>query len=132
MTDAPPVIRLLVCGGRDFADYALMQTYLDSFVAGMRESHAGARIVLINGGATGADALAVKWASTCPYIDTVETYLAQWHLYGRMAGPIRNQQMLSHGRPDTVIAFPGGRGTADMVWRANAAHIPVVRVPVAG
>lgn len=31
-------------------------------------------------------------------------------------------------RPDLVVAFPGGRGTADMVRRATAAGIEVIRV----
>ena len=33
--------------------------------------------------------------------------------------------MIDVGKPDAVIAFPGGRGTADMVQRANQAGIPV-------
>jgi hypothetical protein len=28
-------------------------------------------------------------------------------------------------KPDLVIAFPGGRGTADMVKQAKAAGVPV-------
>jgi hypothetical protein len=38
--------------------------------------------------------------------------------FGRSGGPKRNQQMLEEGKPDLVLAFPGGRGTADMVRRA--------------
>jgi predicted polyphosphate/ATP-dependent NAD kinase len=30
-------------------------------------------------------------------------------------------------KPDLVVAFPGGDGTADMVWRAEAAGVPVQR-----
>jgi hypothetical protein len=32
---------------------------------------------------------------------------------------------LRKGKPDLVIAFPGGRGTADMVARARKAGVPV-------
>jgi ABC-type Fe3+-hydroxamate transport system substrate-binding protein len=32
-------------------------------------------------------------------------------------------------RPDLVVAFPGGRGTADMVAAATDAGIPVRIVP---
>ena len=45
--------------------------------------------------------------------------------HGNAAGPIRNQRMLDHGKPDIVVAFPGGSGTADMVklsrgrWRSR-------------
>jgi hypothetical protein len=34
--------------------------------------------------------------------------------------------MLDEFRPDVVLAFPGGRGTADMVHRAIAAGVRVV------
>jgi len=33
--------------------------------------------------------------------------------------------MLAEGEPDAVLAFPGGRGTADMVRRAKRAGVPV-------
>jgi hypothetical protein len=33
--------------------------------------------------------------------------------------------MLDEGRPDLVLAFPGGRGTADLIARAREAGIPV-------
>jgi formate dehydrogenase assembly factor FdhD len=32
---------------------------------------------------------------------------------------------LSKGKPDLVVAFPGGRGTADMVRKAQTAGVPV-------
>lgn len=32
------------------------------------------------------------------------------------------------GKPDLVVAFPGGRGTADMVQRARAAGVEVLEV----
>jgi hypothetical protein len=38
---------------------------------------------------------------------------------------IRNTQMLAEGRPDGVVAFPGGRGTANMVRQAAAAGLGV-------
>lgn len=34
--------------------------------------------------------------------------------------------MLTDGQPDLVVAFPGGRGTADMVRRARAAGVETV------
>jgi len=41
---------------------------------------------------------------------------------------IRNQQMLDESRPDLIVAFPGGRGTKDMVDRATKAGVKVVKV----
>ncbi len=81
--------------------------------------------VVIQGGCpTGADALARAWATDrnveCWTVD------ADWEKYGSAAGPIRNAQMLEETSPDLVLAFPGGRGTADMVKRAKAAGVQVV------
>lgn len=63
----------------------------------------------------------VNWAQ-------FEEYPADWKRYGMAAGPIRNRRMLKEGKPDIVIAFAGGRGTADMVRQAKAAGVPVVKV----
>jgi len=54
--------------------------------------------------------------------------MANWAGLGRKAGPIRNQEMLDQGRPNMVVAFPGGRGTADMVRRARGAGVEVIEV----
>lgn len=112
--------RLLVCGGRDFNDARLLQDMLDH-INGKRDV-----VVLISGGARGADHLGELWAHSRG-IHT-ETYEAEWGEHGRAAGPIRNQRMIDDGKPDLVIAFPGGRGTADMVRRARAAGVEVVEV----
>ena len=47
--------------------------------------------------------------------------------FGRSAGAIRNRDMLDTGKPDLVVAFSGGRGTADMVRRAGKAGVAVNR-----
>lgn len=108
--------RVLVCGGRDFADRdAVYQTLTD-----YRPS------VVIQGGATGADRLAYEWARWARV--SVQTFHANWKDHGKGAGPIRNQRMLDEGKPDIVIAFPGGRGTADMVRRAKIAGVEVREV----
>ena len=55
-------------------------------------------------------------------------FLPDWEKHGRAAGPIRNKLMLDEGRPDLVVAFPGGRGTANMVKQASAASVEVIEV----
>lgn len=47
--------------------------------------------------------------------------------YNAAAGGIRNQQMLTWG-PQVCVAFPGGRGTADMIGRARAAGVEVLEI----
>lgn len=103
--------RVLVCGGRHFADYEVVKEMLD-FV----HDSVGVSVV-IHGGARGADSLADRWA----YENEVEriVYHADWEGKGKKAGPLRNERMLKQGKPDRLIAFPGGRGTADMLRRAR-------------
>jgi ABC-type Fe3+-hydroxamate transport system substrate-binding protein len=36
--------------------------------------------------------------------------------------------MLNEGKPDLVIAFPGGKGTQMMINLAESAGIPVVKI----
>jgi hypothetical protein len=111
---------VLVCGGRDYSDRERVFSILDV-------AHAANPIaLLIHGGASGADALADEWQRSRRV--RTRRYNADWLHHGRKAGPIRNQLMLDDGKPHMVIAFPGGRGTTDMIKRAEKAGIPVVRV----
>ena len=110
--------RVLVCGGRKYSNYSHLKMVLSSFEPA----------VVISGKAPGADSLAERWAKEAGV--KFEGYPADWKTNGRAAGPIRNQQMLDEGKPDFVIAFPGGKGTADMVKRAKAACLPVISIRV--
>ncbi len=38
--------------------------------------------------------------------------------------------MLDEGKPDIVLAFPGGKGTANMVRQAKKAEITVVEINI--
>ncbi|MGX9981171.1 DUF2493 domain-containing protein [Methylobacterium fujisawaense] len=125
-------MRVLICGGRDL-DPALVWNWLEAHVIEECADALGrAQHVLISyvihGGATGADTGADRWARSSEI--PVTCFRADWDRYGRQAGPLRNTQMLAEGRPDAVIAFPGGAGTADMVRKARAAGLPVVEARI--
>jgi len=113
-------MRILVCGGRDFTDKKAVWSYLDAF---HKTNHL---TTVITGGARGADSLAEQWARH----NAVPSYVfcADWNRYGKPAGSIRNQRMLDEGKPDLVVAFPGGPGTADMVRRAREDGVPIREV----
>lgn len=112
--------RVLVCGGRNYTDAPKVRAVLDKL-------HAEAGIdLIIQGGAKGADDLAFDCARV-NYVDQVQ-FDADWENQGSFAGPMRNTRMLNEGKPDLVIAFPGGRGTADMVKKARRAGVQVVEI----
>ena len=81
---------------------------------------------IVQGGANGADTLARNWAKSHGL--KVETERAEWKRYLGAAGPIRNQVMLDKYKPDFVVAFPGGRGTADMVKKAREDGVDVAEI----
>jgi hypothetical protein len=113
-------MKVLVTGGRGFKDAELLRATLARLDSQVQFTE------LIHGGAQGADALAQEWALEQEI--PIKMFLADWEKYGKAAGPIRNQQMLVEGKPDLVVAFQGGRGTASMVSRAQQAEAPVVEV----
>lgn len=106
--------KTLVCGGRDFWDIARVYRTLCE----LQPSE------IIEGGAGGADELARDWAMVFDVPCT--TVRANWRLHGYRAGPIRNRKMLDEHKPEQVVAFPGGRGTANMVNIATAAGVDVI------
>lgn len=77
-----------------------------------------------SGGQTGADTIADHWAKRKAIASIV--IRAEWKKFGKAAGPIRNKRMLDEGRPDFVIAFFGGDGTANMIQQARFAGVEVL------
>lgn len=117
-------MKVLVCGGRDFNDYDLVYRTMGE----IDHNHWNGAVhisEIVQGGAKGADALAERWAEEMGV--PVIAFHADWKSGGRAAGPIRNSKMLEYG-PDLVVAFPGGRGTADMVGKAKRKGVEVIEV----
>lgn len=110
--------RVLVCGGRSYADRRSVYVCLDGLIP--------QPTTIIHGGAHGADMIAHDWAVWRQIPRRV--FMADWENQGRSAGPLRNARMLAEGKPHLVLAFPGGRGTADMVRKAKAVGVPVIEV----
>jgi hypothetical protein len=113
-------VRILVCGGRDYADATRLFIVLDA----IHHDHAVNQV--IHGAARGADSLGASWAKARRIPE--QAYPADWSRHGKSAGYRRNETMLADAKPDLVVAFPGGKGTTHMVGLANAAGIPVRKV----
>jgi hypothetical protein len=104
-------MKIIICGGRDFEDYELLKKVMRDILTAYPIT------AVVQGGARGADYLARKWAQefNFPY----EQYDADWDKYHKAAGLIRNDLMLHDSNAEVVLAFPGGRGTFDMMQRAR-------------
>lgn len=100
-------MKIIVTGGRDFDDYDLVVKTLSDLKPTM----------IIQGGARGADFLALKFAKA----NSIEykTYKAEWSVYGKLAGFRRNRLMLIENRDATVVAFKGGKGTENCISTAK-------------
>jgi len=111
---------VLVCGGRRYSDRHKVYRVLDS----MRDHIDW----VVHGGATGADSFADDWAhERGKFVAKFPIYGETWNQYGYPAGPIRNEAMFKM-RPDLVIAFPGGKGTANAIRLAERYKVGVREV----
>lgn len=126
-------MRLLVCGGRDFVDVPLLWRTLDAMQSRLPEP--GITLVIdgasddVTGPYMGADYWAHQWA-LARGLTTVREH-AKWSEQGKAAGPLRNREMMVRHRPDRVIAFPGKRGTANLIEQAEQRGVMVQRVNAA-
>lgn len=112
-------MKVLVCGGRKYDNRERVFEVLDAL------NLAYGVTAIIAGGATGADQLAYEWSLS--RLKSAWIYPAKWDSYGKAAGPIRNAIMLREGKPDLVVAFPGGRGTKNMIQQAIDKGVKVER-----
>jgi len=111
-------MRILVCGSRTW--YTCV-TDIEKALRPYTGEQPNATV--IHGGASGVDTAAGNVAYRMGF--RTKVYPANWKLYGKSAGYIRNKQMLDEGKPDLVLAFWDGksRGTKMMIELAKRAGI---------
>lgn len=101
----------LVVGSRSFNNYNYMCEKLNSLLQNKKD------IIIVSGGARGADSLAERYAKEHGY--ELKIFNADWNTYGKSAGYRRNEEMhkfisAPSGRDRVVVAFWDGssKGTA--------------------
>jgi len=106
------MFRVIIAGGRDFSDYALLKATMDKLLANITDE-----ITVVCGQAMGADTLGEQYAKENGY--AVAYYPADWKQYGKRAGYLRNEQMAQNA--DALAAFWNGesRGTKHMIELAS-------------
>lgn len=115
-------LRVIIAGSRGFNNYDLLKKECDAFFVDKREIY---DIVIISGGARGADKTGEKYAQDEGF--ALEIYPAQWKKFGKRAGYRRNEQMAEVA--DALIAFWDGssKGTKHMIDIMNEKNL-LVRV----
>lgn len=126
-------MRILITGSRKWRDRHSVEAAIRDAV--IRSGAPMDQVVIVHGGAEGADACADVSATAMGL--WVEEHLANWRHcvpqcahdpveYCPQAGPRRNQRMVDAGA-DVCLAFPlaDSRGTYDCIRRAHDAGIPV-------
>ena len=111
--------RVMVSGSRNWGDSGLIYKELDKLLNTFTD-----KLVLIHGGATGADTIAQNWASNNNV--QVEIFLPKWEEYGKKAGALRNIEMVKSGI-DTGLAFmidnsPGTSHAISVFKKFNIHH----------
>ena len=108
------VFSIIIAGSRDFNDYEKLKEVCDYMLSKKKETH---NIIIISGGARGADKLGELYAKERGYV--LQRYLANWDKDGKMAGFIRNVEMAAVA--DACICFWDGKskGTKHMIETAR-------------
>lgn len=112
----------LVVGSRTFSNFELMESALDHYLSQFSQ------IVIVSGGARGADSLAKAYAIRKGY--RYKEFPAQWDLYGKSAGYVRNEEMhkyIAYATHRGVVAFWDGssKGTAHNFKLAEKYNNPI-------
>lgn len=116
---------VIICGSRDYDNYERLKTMCDYYLS--KKIQSGERVVVISGGAKGADSLGERYAQERGL--EVKVFRADWDKYGKRAGILRNTKMAEIA--NACIAFPSAysenKGTLNMIQQAKQ-HNLLVRV----
>ena len=117
--------KVIIAGGRNYDDYTTLRKECDRILS-RKFADSECEVVVVSGGATGADALGERYASERGL--TIDRHPADWKKNGRAAGPIRNAEMADVS--DALIAFWDGqsRGTKSMIDLAQRKGLQVAIV----
>lgn len=106
---------IIISGSRDIINYNTIKNQLDKILSGIENPE------FVLGGARGVDSLALQYAKEKGF--NYKILNANWELYGKRAGMIRNGEMFRYGigemRYLCVFWDGSSRGTKNMIDRAE-------------
>jgi len=116
-------IRLGIVGSRNFYNYEEFGIRLHEAIFNWNISN----FEIISGGAQEADSLAERFAkeNNIP----IEVFRADWNLYGKRAGPIRNKKIVENSTH--ILTFPSienSPGTMNTISLAKKVNLEIIIV----
>ncbi len=112
-------MKVAICGGRDEDLLIGREDALKKMLIEIGATE------IVTGGCQGIDDQSEDVARREMGLVTT-TFRPAWDAFGRAAGPLRNQQIAEY--VDVLIAFPGGRGTHDMIHKMEKLGKKVIRL----
>ena len=106
------MVKVIVAGGRNFQDYALLKAKLDKILHDVNDS-----IEIVCGEANGADTLGKQYAIENHY--RIASFPANWDKNGKAAGFIRNEEMAKYSTHCVCFWDKKSKGTKHMIDLAN-------------
>lgn len=114
-------MRVLITGDRHWKNMKVIENELKKLPSDT---------TIIHGDAPGADTIGAFVAERLGL--KVKPFPAEWHIYKRGAGPVRNQKMLDEGKPDFILAFhdniKDSKGTKNMINKGVNAGIKIILI----
>lgn len=147
------MVRILVTGSRDWTDRVQIARAIQRVIIltcpmlvdenGNPDRRDTSDVVIVHGDCpTGADRLAEQWATGCQPPIKTEPHPADWDLYDKAAGFIRNKEMADLGAVACLafinpcrkedcknVGLHGSHGATHCAHQAELRNIPVVRYP---
>ena len=113
-------VRIIIAGTRTFDNYSLLRKKTDAFI---EKYYSNRDIIIVSGGASGADSLGEKYAKERGF--KLKRFPANWSKYGKMAGMIRNRLMAEYS--NALVAFWDNvsPGTKNMIKLARDHHLEI-------
>lgn len=102
-------MKTIICGSREFTDYALFSIAMEEIAWEISE--------VVSGLAKGPDTMAIRWATERNI--PVAKFPANWDKFGNSAGYRRNKEMAEYS--DAIVAFWDNEstGTKHMIKMAE-------------
>ena len=106
-------MNIAIIGSRKFTDYEFLKSEMEKFIS----EYSFDEVVIVSGGAKGADSLAEKFANEKVYKTLI--FQPEWEKYEREACRLRNTQIVENA--EVVFAFWDGTspGTKDSIEKAK-------------